>query len=386
MSDSLFRMFVLRKIEERGRDAGLPKVAFSSRKISTAGEDIYVANNLLNWLTNTSGFFLALPSNTFGVVIYPDGTSRNLEGGTYEAPPGTYSLQYVDKQERLDFTSPITELTSDGEQITVKVLFRYRVVNPLVALQIANPVETLIEQIEADVAQYIRMHDHTNIFSGFNNQNEINLLEFFIQRHKQRFLFSKAFAITGIELKDFAGDAEYVRLRREARLTNRAAELANQSRTQKDSSFSLSIFGSPNKKYAYDLFILMPFTLTLKPVYDDHIKKVAKENNLTVARADDFFSQNSIMHEVWSAIAQATIIIADCTGKNPNVFYEIGIAHTIGKPVILITQNQDDVPFDLRHIRYILYEYTPPGMVKFENSLTKTILEILKDGDTGIKV
>jgi hypothetical protein len=143
--------------------------------------------------------------------------------------------------------------------------------------------------------------------------------------------------------------------------------------------FSYSIFGLPDKKYTYDLFVLMPFALSLKSIYDDHIKKVAKTLNLTIARADDFFSQNSVMYEVWSAITQASILVADCTGKNPNVFYEIGIAHAIGKPVILITQNQDDVPFDLRHIRYIQYDYTPPGMIKFENTLTTTISEIRKD-------
>ncbi len=377
MNSSPLHMFVLRRIEEIGRRQGIPKIKFSERKISSPGEDIYVANGFWRFITSTSGFYLPLPSNTFGVITNPDGTSRNMEGGTYEVPPGLYSLEYVDKHERLDFTSPISEITTDGEKITIKVVFRYRVVDPLVALRIENPVETLIEQIEADGAQYIRTHDYTNIVSGFKSQGDSSLSSFFLQRHNQRYPLSKALIITGIELKDFAGDAEFVRQRR--------AELTNLAKAQKAASFSLSIFGSPNKKYAYDLFVLMPFTEILKPIYDDHIKKVSKANNLTIARADDFFSQNSIMHEVWSAITQASIIIADCTGKNPNVFYEIGIAHTIGKPVILITQNQDDVPFDLRHIRYILYEYTPSGMIKFENSLTKTILEIMKDVDTGTK-
>jgi hypothetical protein len=149
------------------------------------------------------------------------------------------------------------------------------------------------------------------------------------------------------------------------------------------SSLSYSTFGPPNKKYTYDLFVLMPFTSSLKPVYDYLLKKVAKTLNLSIARADDFFSERSIMHEVWSAINQASIIIADCSGKNPNVFYEIGIAHAIGKPVILITQNQNDVPFDLRHIRYIQYDYTKSGIMKFENTLTTTIVEIIKDMGTN---
>ena len=82
------------------------------------------------------------------------------------------------------------------------------------------------------------------------------------------------------------------------------------------------------------------------------------------------------MADVWAVVYQSRVVIADCTTRNPNVFYEIGMAHTVGKPVILITQNEDDVPFDLRHIRYITYEYTPPGMVSFEASLTKTIQNI----------
>jgi len=140
-----------------------------------------------------------------------------------------------------------------------------------------------------------------------------------------------------------------------------------------------SAFGTPNPKYSFDVFVLMPFAPELKPIYDNHIRKTVKTLSLSVARADDFFSQEAIMDEIWSAIAHATILIADCTNKNPNVFYEIGLAHAIGKPVILITQNPDDVPFDLRHRRYIQYAYTPPGMEKFEKDLSATISEIQKD-------
>jgi AbiTii-like protein len=139
-----------------------------------------------------------------------------------------------------------------------------------------------------------------------------------------------------------------------------------------------SIFGVPNPRYTYDAFVLMPFTQDLTDIYNNHIKKVVDALDLSIARADDFFSQEAIMDEIWSAIANATFLIADCTGKNPNVFYEIGLAHAIGKPVILITQNSDDVPFDIRHRRYIKYAYTPPGMEKFEKDLSTTISEILK--------
>jgi hypothetical protein len=152
-----------------------------------------------------------------------------------------------------------------------------------------------------------------------------------------------------------------------------------------DSSKSMIImpfFGAPNPgdKDAHDgsdIFVLMPFAQELKPVFEDHIKKVAGELNLRVKRADDLFSKDSVMEDVWNALNQAKLAIADCTARNSNVFYEIGIAHTINKPVILITQNENDVPFDLRHLRYIKYDYTPRGMIKFENQLRTAIPKMI---------
>ncbi|MCP4675932.1 MAG: hypothetical protein GY854_10585 [Deltaproteobacteria bacterium] len=142
------------------------------------------------------------------------------------------------------------------------------------------------------------------------------------------------------------------------------------------------IFGRPfGDKYAHDLFVLMPFADELNPIYNDHIRKVANALKLSIARADDFFTQESIIQEIWCAIAQSTILIADCTGRNPNVFYEIGMAHSIGKRVILITQNPGDIPFDLRHRRYIHYTYTPPGMKEFEKTLKETVQATKADID-----
>ncbi|MFL6282637.1 MAG: hypothetical protein ACJ74Q_05660 [Pyrinomonadaceae bacterium] len=135
-----------------------------------------------------------------------------------------------------------------------------------------------------------------------------------------------------------------------------------------------SIFGDPIKSDKWpQLFMLTPFTQELRPVFDDHVKKVTKEMGLTAGRADDFFTIGSIIQDVWSAIHNAVIIIADCTGRNPNVFYEIGIAHTLGKDTILISQSIDDIPFDLRHLRVIVYEYTPRGVQDFEDKLKATL-------------
>jgi nucleoside 2-deoxyribosyltransferase len=77
--------------------------------------------------------------------------------------------------------------------------------------------------------------------------------------------------------------------------------------------------------------------------------------------------------DVWDAINHAQVLIADCTDRNPNVFYELGVAHTLGKPVIQIAQSKDDIPFDVRHMRTIIYDSTQAGLRKFENVLESTL-------------
>jgi len=134
---------------------------------------------------------------------------------------------------------------------------------------------------------------------------------------------------------------------------------------------------------AYDcIFVLMPFEPQFRRVYTNHIVRVARSLALTVARADDFFTARSVMSDIWNAICAAKLIVADCTHRNPNVFYEIGLAHVIGKKVILLTQrkhdiplgkNKEDMPFDIRHFHYIEYKPTPNGFRFLEIDLKKTI-------------
>jgi hypothetical protein len=125
------------------------------------------------------------------------------------------------------------------------------------------------------------------------------------------------------------------------------------------------------------MFVLMPFDEALRPVFEDHIKPTAAILGLTCGRGDDLFSTGSIIQDVREAINEADVIVADCTGRNANVFYEIGIAHTLRKDTILISQTMDDVPFDVKHMHVIGYSYTPRGMSEFEDKLKKIVLAVL---------
>ncbi|HHT9116758.1 MAG: sigma-54-dependent Fis family transcriptional regulator [Planctomycetes bacterium] len=133
-------------------------------------------------------------------------------------------------------------------------------------------------------------------------------------------------------------------------------------------------------------FVLMPFSdvSDVQNVYQQHIKPVAEGRcRLRCERADDIHDISGIMQSVWESINRARFVIADLTGRNSNVFYELGIAHTLGKPVIIVTQSLDFVPFDLRHLRCIIYEYKPGKIKKFEESLEKTIRRVLSGSSPG---
>lgn len=166
------------------------------------------------------------------------------------------------------------------------------------------------------------------------------------------------------------------------RLGRNIMDVAEHSRKQKMKEGIMDfnpIFGEPSfdAQFRCDVFMVMPFAEDFQPIYTDHIIPLIDAKNLEIKRGDDFFAKHSIMTDIWSAIFASNLVIGDCTGQNANVFYELGIAHTLGRPTILITQDLDDIPFDLRHLRIIQYEYTPPGMKKFEEKLADAIEKLL---------
>jgi len=106
---------------------------------------------------------------------------------------------------------------------------------------------------------------------------------------------------------------------------------------------------------------MMPFSPQFDQVYRA-LQQVSEQYGLKCRRADDIWENPAVMQDVVSLIDKSRIVICDCTGRNPNVFYETGIAHTLGREVILITQAESDIPFDLRHLRYVSYLNNGEGL------------------------
>lgn len=128
-------------------------------------------------------------------------------------------------------------------------------------------------------------------------------------------------------------------------------------------------------------FIVMPFSSEeLNDVYEYFIKpSIEKECALRCERGDDLFGSNVIMEDIRKSIEKSRLIVADLTDRNPNVFYEVGIAHTLKKDVLLLSQTIGDVPFDLRHMRVLLYKYTPKGCKKLEKRIVEHVNAIIEN-------
>jgi hypothetical protein len=134
-------------------------------------------------------------------------------------------------------------------------------------------------------------------------------------------------------------------------------------------------------------FIVMPFSdEDLQVVYEDFVKPTVIAEGFQCERGDDVFGSNVVMDDILSSIETCDMVIADLTRKNANVFYEVGIAHTLKKPVLLLAQSIEDVPFDLRHRRILLYEYNPRGCKKLERTLPDNLKAMERDRKQGAQV
>lgn len=116
-----------------------------------------------------------------------------------------------------------------------------------------------------------------------------------------------------------------------------------------------SVFNLTGKPINKNLIaFMMPFDALFRDVYDE-AKAELEAVGFQCNRADDIWNNQHILDDIIELIETAAVVVCDLSKRNPNVFYEAGIAHTLGKEVILLTQSDDDVPFDLRSIRYIKY-------------------------------
>lgn len=123
--------------------------------------------------------------------------------------------------------------------------------------------------------------------------------------------------------------------------------------------------------------VMMPFSAEFTPVYTA-LQAAVQAIGMDAKRADDLWEHQFVIQDIVTLIARSRVVICDCSGRNPNVFYEAGIAHSLGKEVILIAQTDADIPFDLRHIRFLRYLNNAEGLAALGRDVSQRIQTIVR--------
>ena len=141
-------------------------------------------------------------------------------------------------------------------------------------------------------------------------------------------------------------------------------------------TFAPDVFRIPDRPVATGvLSVMMPFDGKFSGTYKA-IQNVCERLGIDCKRADDIWDNSILIQDVFDLIFTSHAVLTDFTDRNPNVFYETGVAHTLGKIVIPITQSVGDIPFDLRHHRALTYLPNAEGLAKLENDLEKKLTKV----------
>ena len=127
-------------------------------------------------------------------------------------------------------------------------------------------------------------------------------------------------------------------------------------------------------------FVMMPFGSWFDRYYQEIYAPAIKEAGFEPVQADELFTTGSVVEQIWEQIEKAALLLADLSGKNPNVFYELGLAHAARKPVVFTAAQVEDGPFDLRHLRVIIYDVREPEWAaRLKKSVTDYLRNAVKD-------
>lgn len=129
----------------------------------------------------------------------------------------------------------------------------------------------------------------------------------------------------------------------------------------------------------------MPFGGYFDGYYSDVIRPALANIDVQSIRADEIYGTGVIVEDIHKAITASDFCLADVTSRNPNVSYELGMAHALRKPVLLVTQSVEDVPFDYRHLRLISYDPKLSGWEReFQKRVERTAKEVLKNPSANL--
>lgn len=156
-----------------------------------------------------------------------------------------------------------------------------------------------------------------------------------------------------------------------------------QPRTSRPEGVTLStrVHKEPRIRQFLDTcFVMMPFGTWYDRYYQEVYIPAIRDAGFEPVRADELFSSGSVVEQIWEQIEKSKVLLAELTDKNANVFYELGLAHAARKPVVFTSGKVEDVPFDLRHLRVIVYDVREPQWAeKLQRLITDYLRNAAKD-------
>jgi len=314
---------------------------------------------------------------------------RNLRAKLYKDLPKEFDPDKIDRRlvqyrgEEIKLlgvheVSPETEIIKKSNQVILAIK----------KLLIENPLKEIIEASEISLLTEITLNEVSLILRLISPYGKFN--DGAVTNQKFQFGYSSINAkydntifdqyLYFTDIRDLM-NKHFVDSFNEPKFYNRTALSSENSRS--DTEVKLNpIFKSKIDRVDTRLcFVLMPFNESWSDEIYELIKTTIESIGFQCLRADDLNGQ-IVIEDIWIKINQAGFIIADVTNRNPNVMYEVGIAHTVGRPTLLLTQNTKEIPFDFTHLRHIEYKNTVSGAKELTKKLTEAIKNIYKtDGE-----
>jgi hypothetical protein len=130
-------------------------------------------------------------------------------------------------------------------------------------------------------------------------------------------------------------------------------------------------------------FVIAPFEEPYTRYWLEVYEPALRNAGLQAHRADSIFSAGNVVRQIFERIVEADLILAELTLHNANVYYELGVAHTLRRPCVLLTQNTDGIPFDLRNQRHVVYDSSLPRWDDIlQEDIGKAVRDTLDSPDT----
>jgi hypothetical protein len=162
-----------------------------------------------------NAYYLNLHPSHYAIAITPAGRLINVRGGYNALLPGRYILHYVDRQNRVSVIPRVTETTLDGAQVSLELVITYQVVDPFLALEVQQPLETFFVFIQSDLREFIRTHKYDEIVGDtVGHAVNTNLVAQYIRdQHRTREQMSKLFKILEVVVEEKTGDPKLTEIR-----------------------------------------------------------------------------------------------------------------------------------------------------------------------------